>query len=570
MMKFTYETQDDSKFLVYEKTTADVIDTMALGMLSNNVIEGIVPFIYAQADDAVYMKYNISNLASLEECCAGVLRRKKVLDILGSFAEAVAGAEEYMLESSSFVLDLAHIYVEPSENRVFLIVLPIEREEVPLAVFLRNLVIGMQYDQRENGNYIAALINFFNSDKAFSVNEFQELVQKLKEEGAGQAPDRIPGQYHRGYQEAAATSQPSRNIPQQAPVNASQIWQEQQPQQSSVQQHGMPPQPSVQPYSMPQQSSGQLYGMPQQAFEQLCGAQPSGGWPYGGTQPSAGQPYGTQSQYMQQPMAVPGQEDASSMLEAEKVGAGAEPKKKKGLFGGREKKPKKEKAAKEKPVKEKKPKEKKGLFGKKESKKRDKAAAAGSGFGGIAIPGMDSMSHLQSVNGSGEQEEYIKRDTMIPVQKVEMEQRQAAPQDFGGTVDLQTYMNQAGADETVDLKTYQQSEGTTLLTQQQTPAMRPHLCRLRTKEVYWITKEITKIGRNADAADICITGNSAVGRVHAVLYMQNGSIGIGDNESKNGTFVNEIKLYPAGAPVPLNHGSVIRLGDEELEFRMYE
>ena len=56
MMKFTYETQDDSKFLVYEKTTADVIDTMALGMLSNNMIEGIVPFIYAQADDTVYMK----------------------------------------------------------------------------------------------------------------------------------------------------------------------------------------------------------------------------------------------------------------------------------------------------------------------------------------------------------------------------------------------------------------------------------------------------------------------------------------------------------------------------------
>lgn len=564
MMKFTYETQDDSKFLVYEKTTADVIDTMALGMLSNNMIEGIVPFIYAQADDTVYMKYNISDLASLEECCAGVLRRKKVLDILGSFAEAVAGAEEYMLESSSFVLELPHIYVAPSDNRVSLIVLPIEREEVPLAVFLRNLVIGMQYDQRENGNYIAALINFFNSDKAFSVHEFQELVQKLKEEGVCQAPDRIPGQYHRGYQEAAATSQPSRNIPQQAPVNVSQMWQEQQPPQSSVQQHGIPQQPSVQPYSMPQHSSGQLYGMPQQASEQLCGAQPS-----------AAQPYGTQSQYMQQPAAVPGQEDASPVPGAEMVESGAEPKKKKGLFGGREKKPKKEKAPKEKPVKEKKPKEKppkekKGLFGKKESKKRDKAAAAGNGFGGIAIPGMDSMSHLQSVNGAGEQEEYIKKDTMIPVQKVEMEQRHAARQDFGGTVDLQTYMNQESADETVDLKTYQKSEGTTLLTQQQAPAMRPHLCRLRTKEVFWITKEITKIGRNADAADICILGNSAVGRVHAVVYMQNGSIGIGDNESKNGTYVNEIKLYPAGAPVPLNHGSVIRLGDEELEFRMYE
>lgn len=528
MMKFTYETQEDSRFLVYEKQAADVIDTMALGMLSNNMIEGIVPFIYAQADDAVYMKYNISNLASLEECCAGVLRRKKVLDILGSFAEAVAGAEEYMMESSSFVLDLAHIYVEPSENRVFLIVLPIEREEVPLAVFLRNLVIGMQYDQRENGNYIAALINFFNSDKTFSVHEFQTLVQKLKEEGTGQAPDRIPGQYHRGYQEAAAAvSQPSRNIPQKAQVNASQIWQEQQTLQ-----------PSEQLYSMPPQASGQLYG----------------------AQPSGGQPYGTQSQYMQPPVAVPGQEDASSAQGAEMVGAGVGPKKKKGLFGGREKKPKKEKS----------PKEKKGLFGKKESKKRDKAAGAGSGLGGIAIPGMDSMSHLQGANSSGEQGEYIKRDAMIPMQKVEIEQRQAAPQDFGGTVDLQTYMNQESVDETVDLKTYQQSEGTTLLTQQQTPAMRPHLCRLRTKEVYWITKEITKIGRNADAADICITGNSAVGRVHAVLYMQNGSIGIGDNESKNGTYVNEIKLYSAGAPVPLNHGSVIRLGDEELEFRMYE
>jgi len=57
MFKFTYESQGASTFLVYEKQPHDQIDTMSMGMLSNNKIDGVIPFTYVRMDDATYFKY---------------------------------------------------------------------------------------------------------------------------------------------------------------------------------------------------------------------------------------------------------------------------------------------------------------------------------------------------------------------------------------------------------------------------------------------------------------------------------------------------------------------------------
>ena len=57
--KFEYETQGAATFLVYQKQPHDVIDTMTMGMISNNKIEGVLPFIYMQIDHDTFFKYNM-------------------------------------------------------------------------------------------------------------------------------------------------------------------------------------------------------------------------------------------------------------------------------------------------------------------------------------------------------------------------------------------------------------------------------------------------------------------------------------------------------------------------------
>ncbi len=75
-----------------------------------------------------------------------------------------------------------------------------------------------------------------------------------------------------------------------------------------------------------------------------------------------------------------------------------------------------------------------------------------------------------------------------------------------------------------------------------------------------ITKQETKIGRDA-GCDIVLAENS-ISRVQAFLYVQaNGSVVLVDNNSTNGTVVNN---YQITAPVQLFENDVITLGGEVM------
>ena len=97
---------------------------------------------------------------------------------------------------------------------------------------------------------------------------------------------------------------------------------------------------------------------------------------------------------------------------------------------------------------------------------------------------------------------------------------------------------------------------------------KPVLYRTGTQEVFEIQGDMIRIGRNPAISEICISGNRGIGRIHAVLYVNNGQVGIVDNDSKNKTYVNGEQLKPGDTPRILSPGDKIQLADEELEFRI--
>ena len=75
------------------------------------------------------------------------------------------------------------------------------------------------------------------------------------------------------------------------------------------------------------------------------------------------------------------------------------------------------------------------------------------------------------------------------------------------------------------------------------------------------------IGKLEGYADAVINV-PAISRLHARIYAgdSSGTYQIEDLNSTNGTFVNEQQILPY-TKVPLHEGDVIRLADEEFEFR---
>ncbi|MEG0296844.1 MAG: DUF4176 domain-containing protein [Clostridium sp.] len=81
-----------------------------------------------------------------------------------------------------------------------------------------------------------------------------------------------------------------------------------------------------------------------------------------------------------------------------------------------------------------------------------------------------------------------------------------------------------------------------------------------------LENEELKLGRSGAYADYVID-NIAVGRLHATVVRKDNSYFLVDNTSKNGTFLNGIKLAP-GKYEELKNGDVIRLGNEDFVFEL--
>lgn len=182
-MQFTLETQGSSSFLTYCMAETDVIDSMSMGMISNNRIEGIIPFHYLQMDSDRYLKYNISSKISLAEYFNGVVNKHRLLTVMRSIAAAVLNAEDYMLDTNGFVWDKEYIFVDASTAKASLICVPIEREgkngKVNLEQLFRQLLLSVQFDQSENCDYVARLLGFFNTNTHFSLSDFHNMLMTI-------------------------------------------------------------------------------------------------------------------------------------------------------------------------------------------------------------------------------------------------------------------------------------------------------------------------------------------------------------------------------------------------------
>lgn len=93
------------------------------------------------------------------------------------------------------------------------------------------------------------------------------------------------------------------------------------------------------------------------------------------------------------------------------------------------------------------------------------------------------------------------------------------------------------------------------------------LWRKKTGEKIRIRKSVFSIGKDFQEADYAVKDNPLISRLHAVFRCQYGSYYIEDNNSANGTFVNERRLA-LGQEACLKSGDRIRIADEEFEFYM--
>ncbi|MCM3585266.1 FHA domain-containing protein [Mesobacillus maritimus] len=112
-----------------------------------------------------------------------------------------------------------------------------------------------------------------------------------------------------------------------------------------------------------------------------------------------------------------------------------------------------------------------------------------------------------------------------------------------------------------------EEEGTTTLGVQGASLNRPFLLCQSTKEKITLSKAVFKIGRDPSQADYA-TQNKVVGRVHAELLTIDGEYFLIDKQSRNGSYLNGVKLIP-NEKFKIKHEDVIKLANEEFMFKVF-
>lgn len=543
-MKFTYENQGTNTYLVYEIKQNDVVDTMSLGMLTNNKIPGITPALFTQMDSEKFIKYNVTAKISAKEIFMGSVNKKRLLGVLTGIVNAISSAEEYMIDTSTLVLDMEYIYSDVTTCETILICLPVESEEkeqVDFGTFFKNIVFSTRYDQTENCDYVAKLINYLNGTPVFSLVEFKTILDELTNVNPSKPAAPAP--------QVQSVSQPV--IQQQSVVQSQQV-------QSASQMNTIPKQygspvisqqasvgQGISPQVRPQQQTLMQERPVQQNMQQM--QIPEGNKKKKdknkGPKPIPGQIPGMPAQSVAQvnqtnQASSNGNEKKMSMLHLMMHYS------KENAQIYKEQHNKTNSAA---PVQT-----------QQQKPNMNNQAFAIPGQQAPSVNPMPTPQQTLSQQMSRQPQQYnnpVVQQPVVTQPQMQQPVYNAAPANFGDTTVLGV---SAGIGETTVL-----NEAMTM----EPSEPKPYLIRTKYNERILIDKPVFKIGKEKSYVDYFISDNTAISRSHANIIENGSNYFIIDTNSTNHTFVNG-SMIQSNMETPIKPGDKIKLANEEFEFRI--
>ena len=181
-----FENEGAVTYLVYELDSSEEIDSLSIGMLTNNKIPGLAATIFTQMNSRKFIKYNVSAKVSVKQFFAGAVNKKRLIGVFRGIVDAMISAGDYMLDTNAVVLDLNYIFADVSTCETVLIYYPGGHREhtEDLGAFFKKIMFTTQFDQTENCDHVAKIINYLNSTPVFSMYDFKKILDEVEKSDA--------------------------------------------------------------------------------------------------------------------------------------------------------------------------------------------------------------------------------------------------------------------------------------------------------------------------------------------------------------------------------------------------
>lgn len=554
-MSFTYENQGNNTYLVYKIGASDNVDTMSLGMITNNKIDGIVPTLFTQSDTDRFIKYNISAKVSAKEFLSGVVNKKRLLGVFISVLKAIKSTEEYMIDARSLLIDLEHIYVDVSKCDAMLVCLPLVRqnESVNIPMFFKQIMFSTQFDQNENCDYVAQIINYLNSTPVFSVDAFEKLLMDIDADNLNIAASKaVVGQQKPVQPQSQSQSQqPKPMQPAMNQLKNAQVQTNMQSQRETQSANNVV-QPNQVNFAVPNmnpQNQNRINNNVQ------MGTNISGTYVETTSEKQMSM-FGLLTHYSKENKQIYERQKAQrkAQKEAEKNGA---------AMPGQNVKPSNVSFA---------------IPGQQPQQRPQPAQPQ------PVMPQQPQQQFAQPqrqfTQSNQPQRQFAQPQPMPQAQQKPVQQVQPQPVQNQNTntgmtgnpsVPPQILENMTKAGnfgETTVLGVGSEAGETTVLGASQAQIIKPYLLRIKNNERIELNKPVFRIGKERSYVDYFVSDNTAVSRSHANIINKDNDFYIVDTNSTNHTYVNG-SMIQSNVETKIEHGTKIRLANEDFEFFMY-
>lgn len=510
MDNLKYENQGTNTYLVYTIGENDDVDTMSLGMLTNNKIDGLAPTIFTQMNTTEYLKYNVSAKVSVKQFFEGTVNKKRLLGVFRGIVDAMLSAEDYMLDCNSIILDLDYIFADVSTCETILICLPLnfeDKEKHDMQTFFKNIMFNTKFDQAENCDYVARIINYLNSSSVFSMSEFSKLLSSIEKQKSFQSSQPVVTVINNNVGSKTFQQPQPRvsNMPTQFPQNKNQKTLERKP----LNQQQIPQNPqNMQSFNNQNQPPVNATNEKQMSWFYLM------------------QHYNKEN---------------SEKYKAQK--ANKKSKQQNNYVPNRNVNYQQSNAC----------------------APKSKAAHTNVSF---AVPGQMNNSQMNK-QAEIKQPPVVNRENTLPQQKVPVYASSAqAPQMNRPNVSSAPIGRPASFGETTVLGGASCGETTVLNANSNSfSQQRPYLVRIKNETKIIIDKPVFRIGKERSYVDYFIGDNPAISRSHANILSRDNKYFIVDTNSTNHTYIDG-NMLQSNNEYEIANGSKIRLGNEDFEFKL--
>lgn len=563
-MSFTYENQGNNTYLVYKIGASDNVDTMSLGMITNNKIDGIVPTLFTQSDTDRFIKYNISAKVSAKEFLSGVVNKKRLLGVFISVLKAIKSTEEYMIDARSLLIDLEHIYVDVSKCDAMLVCLPLVRqnESVNIPMFFKQIMFSTQFDQNENCDYVAQIINYLNSTPVFSVDAFEKLLMDIDADNLNIAASKaVAGQQKPVQPQSQSQSQQPK--PMQPAMNQLKNTQVQTNMPSQGKMQSQRETQSANNVVQPNQVNFAVPNMNPQNQNRInnnvqMGTNISGTYVETTSEKQMSM-FGLLTHYSKENKQIYERQKAQrkAQKEAEKNGA---------AMPGQNVKASNTSFA---------------IPGQPPQQRQFAQPNQAQPQTGMPQQPQQQFAQRQfTQSNQPEQPQFTQPQPMLQAQQKPAQQVQPQPvqnqnANTGMTGNpsvppqiLENMTKAGNFGETTVLGVGSEAGETTVLGTSQAQIIKPYLLRIKNNERIELNKPVFRIGKERSYVDYFVSDNTAVSRSHANIINKDNEFYIVDTNSTNHTYVNG-SMIQSNVETKIEHGTKIRLANEDFEFFMY-